>query len=255
MKNTKVVLFTSNGTIGNVVYDFLSKNYDVVSVVFDSPGSKSFMVKRRIKKMGFFKVFRQLIFMRGLVPLLEKEGRKRKEEILSSFNTESLKSEVNIFKPSSINDPKVVEHVNSINPDVIMVCGTRIIKKQIIEGLKAPLLNMHVGITPKYRGVHGGYWALVNKDLENCGVTVHYIDPGIDTGGVISQKRITPTKKDNYITYPYLQVIKGLECIKEAIGQIENGGLTTIKNGLPSKLYYHPTINTYLYHRFFKGVK
>ncbi len=255
MKETKVVLFTSNGTIGNIVYDFLSKNYNVVNVVFDSPGSKSFMVKRRIKKMGFFKVFRQLIFMRALVPFLEKETKKRKEEILAPFDTQALKNEDSIFKPSSINDPKVIDHVNKLNPDVIMVCGTRIIKKQIIEGLTAPLLNMHVGITPKYRGVHGGYWALVNKDIENCGVTVHYIDPGIDTGGVICQKTIVPTKKDNYVTYPYLQVIKGMECIKEAISQIENDSLTTIKNGLPSKLYYHPTINKYLYHRIFKGVK
>ena len=42
---------------------------------------------------------------------------------------------------------------------------------------------MHAGITPQYRGVHGGYWAVVNNDPEHCGVTIHFVDKGIDTGG------------------------------------------------------------------------
>ena len=128
-------------------------------------------------------------------------------------------------------------------------------QKNIIEKINATLLNMHAGITPKYRGVHGGYWALVNQDIEHCGVTVYLVDPGIDTGGIISQKQIIITKKDNYATYPLLQLIKGLECIEEAITQIENGKLIIQKNGLDSKLYYHPTVIEYFYNRIFNNIK
>jgi len=255
MKKTKVILFTSHGINANLVYSFLVKKYTVIGVVFDSPGSKKKMIQRRIKRLGFFKVLLQLLFMKGVVPLLNLEGKKRKNEILSGFNLNLINGIPNSFFPKSINDPEVIKYVNKLAPDVIMVSGTRLIQKKIIEAIKAPLLNMHVGITPKYRGVHGGYWALVNKDLKHCGVTVHFIDPGIDTGGVISQKTIVPTRKDNYATYPMLQIIKGLECIEEAISEIETNQLTVKQNGLSSKLYYHPTITSYLYHRIVNGVK
>jgi methionyl-tRNA formyltransferase len=41
------------------------------------------------------------------------------------------------------------------------------------SSINSKFVNIHVGITPKYRGVHGTYWALVNNDVENSGVTVH----------------------------------------------------------------------------------
>ncbi len=252
---TKVVLFTNPEVSGQIIYSFLSKKYDVLGVVFDGPSSKKKMVKKRIKKLGYYKVFLQLIFMKAMVPILDFLSKRRQKELLSEFDLNALANYNNILRPSSINDREVIDFTNKLNPDVIMVMGTRLIQKHIIDETNAPLINMHVGITPKYRGVHGGYWALVNKDLENCGVTVHLIDTGIDTGGVISQKTITPSKNDNYSTYPLLQSIKGLECVEDAFNQVNNNNIVTIDNGLESKLYYHPTITTYLYHRIINGVK
>ena len=46
----------------------------------------------------------------------------------------------------------------------MVVNGTRILSRRMLESIDAVFLNMHVGITPKYRGVHGGYWALANGD-------------------------------------------------------------------------------------------
>jgi methionyl-tRNA formyltransferase len=257
MKKTQVVLFTSEGLTGNFTLSFLKKNYTVIGVVLDKhiPGSRLNLVKKRIKKLGLMKVLLQLLFMKGLVPLLTYESRKRREEIIKGHDQNSIKNHPNVFKPKSINDPQVINFVNNLNPDVVIVSGTGIINKNIIENLKMYLINIHVGITPKYRGVHGGYWALVNNDHENCGVTVHLIDNGIDTGGVICQKLIIPSSKDNYATYPLLQMSKGFECIKEAILEIEQNRLTIKENNLESKLYYHPTVTEYLYHRIINKIK
>ncbi len=257
MKNLKVVLFTSSGSFGSATLSYLKENYTVVGVVLDIPkkGSGLRLIKRRIKRLGVIKVFLQLLFMKGIVPLLRLESKKRQSEILSGLNLNSLNEFKNILRADTINDPNVIDFVNELKPDVVMVNGTGIIHKKIINGIEPPLLNMHAGITPKYRGVHGGYWALANKDLDNCGVTVHFIDAGIDTGGIISQKNIEIEKRDNYITYPLLQLLKGFECMDEAFNQINNGKLTPIKNGLESKLYYHPTIIDYFHNRIFNKVK
>jgi folate-dependent phosphoribosylglycinamide formyltransferase PurN len=66
--------------------------------------------------------------------------------------------------------------LKAINPDLVIVNGTRIISKKVLSSINSKFVNIHVGITPKYRGVHGTYWALVNNDVENSGVTVHFVD-------------------------------------------------------------------------------
>ncbi len=253
----RIVLFCGKGESNNIVYSFLKNNYDLVGIVIDGPNDKKKFIKRRIKKLGWFKVISQLLFMKGIIPLLKFESRKRTKELENSydFEIESVMDCENKFLPTTINDSEVIQHVKEINPDLIIVNGTRIIKKKIIEEVGVSMINMHVGITPKYRGVHGGYWALANNDAENCGVTAHLIDPGIDTGGIISQRTIKITKKDNYCTYPTIQVKEGLKCYKDAISQVENNNIKIIKNNLESKLYYHPTIFDYFYYRLFKGVK
>ena len=53
----------------------------------------------------------------------------------------------------------------------------------LLEAVPAVFLNTLAGITPSYRGVHGAYWALVQRQPDACGVTVHLVDAGIDTGG------------------------------------------------------------------------
>lgn len=257
MKNTKVLLYTKNNPYGNMVCSFLEDNYTLMGVVIDCaiPGSGKKLIKRRIKKLGYFKFFLQALFQKGLVPFLRMESKSREQELLSQIDHTAIDRQENVFHPKSVNDIAVIAHTNELAPDIIVVCGTGIIHKKIINGLKAPLINIHVGITPKYRGVHGGYWALANQDEENFGVTVHLIDPGIDTGGIISQLRFPPEKNDNFCTYPLVQTIKGLNCIKDAIEQIETDSIEIRTSTSESKLYYHPTITSYLYNRIFKGVK
>jgi methionyl-tRNA formyltransferase len=104
---------------------------------------------------------------------------------------------------------------------------------------------MHAGITPKYRGVHGVYWALANKDPQNCGVTVHLVDAGIDTGAIISQKNITVNPQDNFVTYPLLQLAEGIPLMKKAIEDILSNRLVIQPATGESRLWHHPTIWQY----------
>ena len=251
----RVILFCGKGESSDIVYSFLKEKYKLEGIVIDSPSSKKLLLKRRVKKLGYMKVFLQVLFMKGIIPLLKLESKKRRKELIADLDIKSLDDFGDVLRPSSINDSSVIEYVKSKNADLIIVNGTRIIKKDILLGMDLPLINLHVGITPKYRGVHGGYWALVNKDKKHFGVTAHLVDPGIDTGGIISQRIIEISKEDNFCTYPILQLKEGLLCIEEAIDQVKNNKISILKNNLKSNLYYHPTITNYLFHRMFNGVK
>ena len=119
--------------------------------------------------------------------------------------------------------------------------------------MNSVIINLHVGITPEYRGVHGGYWSIVNKDVENFGVSLHKVDKGIDTGEILWQKTCGISDTDNFNTYPILQLILGLEGIAE-IEELLDKNSSLIGN-TESKLYHHPTAYSYLVNRFFGKVK
>jgi phosphoribosylglycinamide formyltransferase-1 len=71
----------------------------------------------------------------------------------------------------------------------ILVYGTSILKGQILHDYKDRILNLHLGLSPYYRGSGTNYFPFVNKEPEYCGATIMYLDAGIDTGPIIHQLR------------------------------------------------------------------
>ena len=106
---------------------------------------------------------------------------------------------------------------------------------------------MHIGITPHYRGSHGGYWAIHNNDVEHFGTTIHLIDAGVDTGAVIRQTFIKPDKLDNFVTYPVLQTAIGIAALMETLPAIIAGTYQAVTNTEKGKMYYQPTIWQYFF--------
>jgi len=238
------------------MYNAINEEYEIANIIYETSVSKSKLLKRRIKKLGILRVFGQIVFQIIIVRLLKKSSKKRVKGVIKecNFNTKEIEND-KIINVDSVNNKNTISKIKEINPDVIIVNGTRILSSKVLEATNAVIVNTHVGITPKYRGVHGGYWALVNKDYENLGVTIHLIDEGVDTGNIIYQDVIKITNRDNFITYPLLQLNKGIELMKLTLNDIKTQNIKTSKNNLKSKLWYHPTIWQYLYHRLNGGVK
>jgi len=238
------------------MYNAINDEFGVQQVIFESNVSRLTFLKRRIKRIGLIKTFGQVIFQFILSPFLQRISITRANQIIRENNLDVSDIPCNkVFKVNSINEKKSIERIRKMKPDVIIVNGTRIISSKILKSTEAIIVNTHAGITPKYRGVHGGYWALVNKDLENCGVTVHLIDEGIDTGGILYQEKIIITDKDNFTTYPLLQLNKGIHLMKKTLLNVKEGKLMHKVNISESKLWYHPTAWEYLYYRLILRVK
>jgi len=195
----------------------------------------------------------------GIVPILKLGKANRIIEILDKYKLDKTAVPSDkIIHVESINEHNVVDQIKESNPDLILINGTRIISKKILNSTKAPFINIHAGITPKYRGVHGAYWALYNHDTELCGVSIHLVDPGIDTGGILAQKVISVSKKDNYITYPFIQMGEGIDLLINKVipDFINSGSLSSIPSlSKESFLWSHPTIFQYIKQRITSGIK
>lgn len=78
--------------------------------------------------------------------------------------------------------------LDRIAPDVVLVYGTLIIGRKVIE--RSPrILNIHTGLSPRYRGSDTIFWPLHNGEPEHVGVTVHRLEPGIDSGPILATAR------------------------------------------------------------------
>lgn len=256
MSNKSIVILAGKGLSTNILYNSLSKEFTVSGLIIEKSVSKTSFLRNRIKKLGIFKVLDQLLFQLSLTKLLYFISAKRRRKILDDHSLSGLPiDDSRIIPVQSVNSDACIAIIKELNPSLIIVNGTRIISKKVLEAINCDFVNMHAGITPKYRGVHGGYWALVNNDIKNCGVTVHLVDKGIDTGGILYQGHIAPSGHDNFTTYPLLQQATGIPLLKQAIHDAFDNRLKTIEGPKESNVWYHPGLFTYIRNYLLTGIK
>ena len=247
MQQKKIILLAADCESSRWVYNALEESFDLEAVILEQPVNKKELAKKRIKKIGLIPVIGQILFSVLMVPFLRRISQKRKTSLISQYRLND-----NYFAPakrygvSSVNEEGCLRLIGLFKPDIIVVNGTRIISKNLLQSTNAIFVNMHVGITPRYRGSHGGYWALRNNDIENFGTTIHLIDAGVDTGAVLKQVFIKPDKADNFTTYPVLQVAAGIGALKEVLANMLSGNYETIKHTEKGKMYFQPTLWKYL---------
>lgn len=253
----RIVMICTEGNSSKYIYNHVSKEFNISKVFIVAKESRNTFLKRRLKKIGMLKVLGQTFFMIYQKIVLQSKASKRIEEIVldNDLNSQDIPKD-KISYINSVNSISMSDELKTYNPNLVIVNGTPIIREHILNSVDAHFLNIHVGITPKYRGVHGGYWALYNSNSNLCGVTTHLIDSGIDTGGVLEQNLITISKSDNFLTYPLLQLSAALTNYNSIVHSLLSNDFELrtpmIKE---SNLWYHPTLLQYLYGRIIKKIK
>lgn len=91
--------------------------------------------------------------------------------------------------PGACNQPSEREAMMRLDPEVVVVFGTGILKGELVAAFGGRMLNLHLGLSPYYRGSGTNFWPLVNREPECLGATIHYLDEGIDTGPIVEHVR------------------------------------------------------------------
>jgi methionyl-tRNA formyltransferase len=94
-----------------------------------------------------------------------------------------------ILPPGGCNDAAELEAMRRAAPDVVLVFGTGMLKRPLIDAFPGRIINIHLGLSPYYRGAGTNFWPLVNREPEYCGATIHFLDTGVDTGPIIAHVR------------------------------------------------------------------
>lgn len=251
----RIVLLAGDGRSSWIVAHALRERFGDVAVIVEDDVPRRVFLERRLRRLGVARVAGQLLFS-AYGRLGERRARRRRRAVLARAGLDDAPlAESELHRVPSVNATETIVRLRALDPDVVVVNGTRIIAKEVLASIDAPFINTHVGITPTYRGVHGGYWALASGDRENCGVTVHLVDAGIDTGGILYQSRIEPSGTDDFFTYPTVQYAVGVPLLVRAVSDALAGRLRPYAaKGRQSALWTHPTLFEYLWNGWSRGV-
>jgi methionyl-tRNA formyltransferase len=253
----RIVLLAGDNVSARIVYHALKREWDDVQVIIEQGIPRTQLLRRRARTLGYRTVAGQVLFMAFAQLWLERRATRRIEAIKRTYDLDTSPIDAEIRHVPSVNSDEARDALQRLDPRVVIVVGTRIIAKATLGAVDAPFINTHAGITPLYRGVHGGYWALAEGRPELVGTTVHLIDPGIDTGNVIAQPTFAITPDDSFATYPYLHTAAGLQPLLDAVHQALTGRVEARTNPLqlPSALRSHPTLWGYALTRIRRGVR
>lgn len=192
----RIVFLYSSGHFGStVILNHLLKKCPYVEVVglVRSPAAKD-----RKKLFSYFRKlglhFSALLFwqrliqgfsllLSGIVPL----SRQR----LTPGWLLCIRHSIPFIRCKEINDDTVISFIEGLEPDIIISAYfSHILRKPVLSIPRIGCLNIHPGYLPECRGAMNYFWAIV-KDMKYGGVSIHWMDEGIDTGAIIARKRFS----------------------------------------------------------------
>ena len=130
--------------------------------------------------------------------------------------------------------------VKEFEPDLMIVFGSSIIKEPLLSLKPNRFINLHLGLSPYYRGSGTNFWPFVNKELEYVGSTILHLDPGIDTGDIISHVQPKFEHDDDVHTIGCKVIEESVTTLIKIIEMVKKGKeLQRIKQwNVPNSRYY-----------------
>lgn len=252
---TDIVMLAGRNVTSWIVYNRLVERFGPFPVLVEEPLPRRRLIGNRMRKLGIVRTLSQIAFVFLVRPFLTHAAAPRVREICQQDGLETAAPAArHIREIDSVNGAACLAALAEFRPRVVVVNGTRIINRRVLGAVDADFLNVHQGITPQYRGAHGAYWALYRNDPGHCGVTIHVVDEGIDTGNIVAEAPIDPQPADNFITYPYLQTVAALDGLVAGVAAALAGKLRTRPLEGPSDVWYHPGLFQYLAGRL-RGIR
>jgi len=123
-----------------------------------------------------------------------------------------------------VNLPYVFDAVKAFKPDMGFVFGSSIIREPLLSLIPAGrFVNMHLGLSPYYRGSGTNFWPFINEELEYIGATLLHIDAGIDTGDIVAHVRPRIEHGDTVHTVGCKTIQAGSEALVACLKTIKAG--------------------------------
>ena len=136
-----------------------------------------------------------------------------------------------------LNSSKSIEFIKEFNPDISIVFGSGIISKLLIDLLPNDTINVHLGLSPMYKGSATLFWPFYNLEPQFAGVTFHKITAKVDAGDILHQSVPKMEYGDGIHELSAKAVVKASDELINLIERKKSKGWEYVKQRNSGKLY------------------
>ena len=123
------------------------------------------------------------------------------------------------------NAPDSIARLREWSPDLIIFTGGNILRKKLLKVPRLGVLNVHLGLLPEVRGMSTPEWSLLNRIP--VGVTIHYVDAGIDTGPILQRREFPDAARCDSLSDSRNRLIAfGVETAAEVVAGLDQGTIS-----------------------------
>ena len=125
--------------------------------------------------------------------------------------------------PGRLNREATLALLTEAEVDTVLIYGTNLIRPPLLGRWPGRMINMHLGLSPYYRGTATNFYPLLNNEPEYVGATIHLIDAGIDSGAILRHARPEIVAEDRPHTIGCQAILAGIDALISVLRKLEAG--------------------------------
>ena len=219
-----IVLCVREDINGNLALNHFLKNIDIgshqVSVILSRYVSKD---EKSIPELMAFECLESGMLERYFVLLDHYAPNGADSQSNFTFRQLAHHYSIPVVRKGKARTADYKDYMKSLQPDLIISCRyDYIFDKDVIRIPKLGILNIHPGALPAYRGLFSPFHGLKNGEKQ-LGVTVHWIDEGIDTGNIITVRYLDCVPGKAVFDYYNDLYLLGMNEVIQLVEQLQKG--------------------------------
>jgi len=148
------------------------------------------------------------------------EDRRRRDELSRLLGAAEFPTRVDKATTTGVNSAETVAALTKMAPDILCVYGTAVVRDEVLSLAPRIALNLHTGISPRYRGADCAFWPLHNREPEWVGATVHECTSAIDGGSIFGIRRASLAGNEGVAGVFARAVIAGANLYSEVVNDV-----------------------------------
>lgn len=153
----------------------------------------------------------------------DKAKGRGKKIVFTPVKEKALEYNLPVSQPERVRDEAFMDELERLKPDVIVVAAFgQILPERILNIPRYGCINVHASLLPAYRGAAPIQWAVIDG-LEETGITIMYMEKGLDTGDIICQRRVKLSPEETGGSLFERLAVEGADLLVETLEQLENG--------------------------------
>jgi len=226
-RRRRVVLLARPYRLTDYLIEQLVQNVGLTGIVYEQPrstlSSRAAFLRQHVKRFGLANTCDTLAYL-----LYQKICRARAMEqtanaILPLRQSHPNRPTIPEYTVTDLNQSTARQLIANLEPDVLVVHATRILRPATIQLADDFAVNLHCGLLPAYRGHDSMFWPLYYGDHDQLGVTIHLLEEQVDTGASLRRERIKWTPEDTDLDLWFTSFRVGVDLLIDLLQCLNQG--------------------------------